>query len=177
MSAKTKQQQETLQAVEEIQTAFGLRHETVKVLGQEITVSEFSADQMPEILLIIDEANAKGQKLFNLINPGTNEPVTFESFDWKQALLRSGDGIIKLVMLATGKERGWFKQFGMGPLLQLAMAVFKVNKDFFLELAETTPEMNILLQDFVASVQGVTKKASPSPGGEPLPSYAPVDSV
>lgn len=126
-------------------TQVELRTETIEIAGEQITVSEFTLGQLPQVLGVIDEMRQAGKFTINLANKETGQSDEYIQSDFVHGLLQSGEIGIKLLTLATGKEQDWLKQIGLAMLPKLARAIFNVNQGIFQEFGGLIAEMQSMV--------------------------------
>lgn len=117
--AKAKKQTDE---AEELSQVLGLSCKTVKVRGEEIEVSEFEIEQLPQLLNLIKELTEKAK----------GESIT------DSLLMQSGEIGIRLAMLATGRPREWFHKMPLGDGLALYAAIIEANTSFFAQIDQFT---------------------------------------
>lgn len=137
---------------QEIETALGLTSEIVALKAESVTVNEFTLEQLPELLRLMDEMRQAGKTIATLTNKETGQSDDYIQDDFVHGLLQSGDTGIKLLMLATGKDRAWFKRTGIAAAPPLARALFRVNKGFFDQLS-----------DLITEASGMAESLKPKP--------------
>lgn len=99
----------------ELSQALGLVHKDVTVRGESVRVEEFELEQLPVVIQVIRDLVGKAGKA----------DVT------DAILMQSGEAGIRLAMLATGKDREWFRKMPLGDGLALYAAIIEVNQSFF----------------------------------------------
>lgn len=120
--------------LEDLKTALGETSEPMVIKGRKIVIREFTAEDLLEVLPLVNKAQISALEVVELVNPRTGEQDQYFQHNVLKLVMGAAPLVFSLLAKVTGEKETWLRGLPMSLLLKLVRTALEVNKAFFDEI-------------------------------------------